>query len=261
MPTFNILASSGSASQISSDGSRFSFQLNPAMEIPQEAKNVTVSAEASTIWWTVPNIIDGVNNVLSVTGPNVNDIAQTYSVIIPQGLYDLAQIEAGVHRALEDQQAKITPEPLVSFLEDNSTQRVIIRLNYINVQVLLGPQSPYTILGFNPNTTLSRPPGPINNTAPNVAAFNTVNSFLIHSDLVNEGIRVNNTYAQVISQVLIDVAPGSQIVNTPFRPPKLSADNLRGKRDRLEFWLTDDQNRAVNTNGEFWTTRVAIHYE
>ena len=257
MPEVNMLASSGAGS-VSEDGSRFSFQLNPPLEIPQHAKNITVSAEAATVWWTVPNITNQ-NNTLSIVGPDLNDVLQTYNISLPQGLYDLSQVESAVHRALENQGAKNVPEPLVSMLADDSTQKVIVRLNYANVQVFFGPSSPYKILGFVAGTTLSRPP--TNNRAPFVAQFNQINSFLIHSSLVNQGLRVNNKYSSVIAQVLIDVAPGSQIVSKEFNPPRLEASNLRGKTDRVQFWITDDQNRPVNTNGEIFTCRVSIRWD
>ena len=253
-----MLASSGSGSQVSEDGSRFSFQLNPPLEIPQHAKNITVSAQSATVWWSVPNIIKGVNDTLSIVGPDQSEVVQTYNISLPQGLYDLSQVESAVRLVLENQGAKLVPEPLVSFLADDSTQKVIVRLNYPTVQVFFGSSSPYQILGFAENSTLSRPP--TNNRAPFVAQFNQINSFLIHSSLVNQGLRVNNKYSSVIAQVLIDVAPGSQIVSKEFNPPRLEASNLRGKTDRVQFWLTDDKDRAVNTNGEIFTVRVSIRW-
>ena len=78
---------------------------------------------------------------------------------------------------------------------------------------------------------------------------------------MNKGIRFNNSYNQTVAQVLIDVAPGSQIVSTPFNPAKCNAQELAGsKRTNLRFWLTDDKQRNVNTNGEYFTARIVIHY-
>ena len=68
-------------------------------------------------------------------------------------------------------------------------------------------------------------------------------------------------YSQTIAQVLIDVAPGSQITYNPYNPPKVSAQELAGQLHGMaRFWMTDDKNRAVNTNGESWSLRVVVSY-
>jgi hypothetical protein len=121
--------------------------------------------------------------------------------------------------------------------------------------------TPREILGFNALTYGPFPTVPTSVLAPNVAQFNQVNYFLLHSDLTNKGIRFNNNYNQTISQILIDVPPGSQITYKPFNPAKISAPELAGtNRTNLRFWLTDDRNRRVNTNGEYFTARIVIHY-
>jgi hypothetical protein len=95
----------------------------------------------------------------------------------------------------------------------------------------------------------------------NVAALNQIDYFLIHSDLVSRGVRINNTYNQTIAQVLITATPGSQIVSTPFNPPHSQAPELIGaKRSRISFWLTDQSNNLVNTNNENWSARLVVRY-
>jgi hypothetical protein len=98
--------------------------------------------------------------------------------------------------------------------------------------------------------------------APNVAQFNQVNSFLIHSDLVKNGVQLNQGYSQILGRVLIDKAPGSQLLSTPFSPPRIAADDLAGQqKSRIRLWLTDDQDRLVDTNSEKWTCRILITYQ
>ena len=257
MPELTIIASSDSASRVSPDGSRFSFQLSPPLVI--KSNNITVTCESSTIWWVIPNIITGQNDTINVRGPDTTGALQDYIVVLPQGLYDLSQLGTAIQRSLENQGAKVNPEPLLSLLADDATQKVIIRLNYDTVRVVLGPQSPYGILGFTTGAILTRPP--TNNTAPNPAKFNIVDSFLIHCDAVNSGIRINNRYSQVVSQVAISVPPGSQIIDTPFRPPVLDAPNLHGRTDSMTFWLTDQLGREVNTNGETFSARIRIAWD
>ena len=79
--------------------------------------------------------------------------------------------------------------------------------------------------------------------------------------MTNKGIRFNNNYNQTIGQVLIDVPSGSQIVSKPFNPARVNAPELAGTtRTNLRFWLTDDEDRRVNTNNEYWSARIVIHY-
>ena len=249
------------ASNVSKDGSYFEIQLQDGLKIPKDALNVNISVEETAIWWTVPNIITGENDKLHITGPDTNDITQTAVIVIPQGLYDLSGLNQAVLRELEQAGFKTDPDPLITLTPDEATQKVELRFNYLTVSVdFTQPDTFREMLGFNAQV-YTTPIAPETILAPNVAAFNTVNYFLVHSDLTNQGIRFNNDYNQTVSQVLIDVSPGSQIVSRPFNPAKVSAQELTGTtRTNLRFWLTDDKNRRVNTNGEYWTARIVIRY-
>ena len=83
----------------------------------------------------------------------------------------------------------------------------------------------------------------------------------MHSDLTNAGIRFNNNYNQTVAQVLIDVSPGSQITYKPFNPAVIASQELAGTiRNNIRVWLTDDKNRRVNTNNEYYSCRLVIKY-
>ena len=189
-------------------------------------------------------------------------VPNNYIITIPQGLYDLSGLNQAIQRGLENAGARTDPDPLLVFSPDDATQKVELRVNYDDVSVdFTQADTPRVILGFDSLVYGVYPTAPIEILAPNIAEFNQVNYFLIHSDLVNRGIRFNNRYNQTISQVLIDVAPGSQIIHTPFNPAKTNAMELAGaKRTNIRFYITDDKQRTVNTNGEFWTARIVIDY-
>jgi hypothetical protein len=253
----------------SADGSAFEIQLDEAIQIPKEALNVQVSVEEATVWWTVPNIITGINDTFYIFGDDdqLVPVPQLFVVQIPQGLYDLTGLNNALQSGLEAQGARTVDAlnnalPLVSLAPDDATQKVLLRFNYPNVTVDFSqPNTPRAILGFD--SLLYGPfiGAPLNILAPFVAAFNQVNYFLIESDLVQSGIRFNNRRTQVVTQVLIDVAPGSQIVSKPFNPPRISAQELAGsKRTNIRFRLTDQNLRSVNTNQEYYTARMVIKY-
>ena len=250
------------ASNVSADGSQFSVQLEEAISIPRDAMNITISAEESTIWWVIPNIITGQNDKLYITAPDTLDVTQVYVITLPQGLYDLSGLNQAILRELENAGAKVSPEPVINLSADENTQKVEIRFEYDVVEIDFTQSDTFRdILGFNSQVLGPYLGAPVTILANTVAKFNTVNSFLIHSTLTNRGLRFNNKYDQTLSQVLIDVTPGSQIVSAPFNPPKVNAPELAGAtRTNLTMWLTDEKNRAVNTNGEVWTTRIVIRY-
>lgn len=252
------------ATSISPDGSYFEINLQDGLKIPKQALNVNVSVEESTIWWVVPNINTGENDKLYITGPNSSDIQTNFVLTIPKGLYDLEGLNSAIIRELENQNAKSDSVlgPLIQLKADEATQKVIIRFNYPLTSVDFTQSNTFRyILGFNEQVYGPYGLVPQNIVAENTANFNLVNYFLIHSDLTNKGIRFNNDYNQTISQVLIDKAPGSQIVSKPFNPAKINVAELKGSiRTNLRFWLTDDQNRRVNTNNEYWSARIVINY-
>ena len=262
----NLLVSSNpnaGARLVSADGSAFSVQLQDGIKIPSDAKNVNVSVEEATIWWVVPNIITGVNDRIYITAPRALDDALTaYNIQVPQGLYDLTALNDTVLRELENAGAKVNPDPVINILADDATQKVEFRFNYVGTEIdFTQPDTFRGILGYNSAVLGPNAAAPFIYLAPNVAAFNTVNSFLIHSDLVTKGLSLNGNFNQTVAQVLINVRPGSQIVSTPFNPAKSEAQELAGAiRTTLRFFLTDDQDRPVNTNGEYWTARIKISY-
>ena len=254
----------------SSDGSQFEIQLDgEGISIPKDAINVNLSVEETTVWWTVPNIITGENDTFYIYGDNDQTpaVPQLYTIVIPQGLYDLSGLNQAIQAELETAGARTIgpggePLSLVTLTADDSTQKVRLRFNYANVYVDFAPANTFReILGFADQQYGPFPAAPLSILAPSIAAFNQINYFLLHANMVNKGIRFNNQYNQTISQILINVAPGSQIVSTPFNPAKCNAQELAGaKRTNLRFWLTDDKQRNINTNGEYFTARIVLHY-
>jgi hypothetical protein len=244
----------------SADGSSFEVALNPELAIPANAKAITVTVEEATIWWSVANIETGINDKFYITGPDVNDVIQNFVLTIGEGLYNLSALNTAMLRELDNANAK---PGIISLSSDEATQRVTIRFEDQFTSIdFTQPNTCRIMLGFEVGVV-----GPFGATVPeeplaqNIAAFNSVNYFVIHTDLISQGIRINNRYNQTVAIVPITAAPRSQIVYSPFNPPKIDSPDLAGsKRTNLRFWLTDDQNRLVNTNSEYWSARIVIRY-
>ena len=247
--------SSGAVNK-SADGSYFQVQFGSPLRIPADAVDCQIAVEEAEIWWTIPNIVTGVNDRFFVT-----DGGTTYGLTIPQGLYDLTGLSQAILRELETAGAATGPA-LITLSPDEATQKVELKLNYATVSVdFTQPNTMREILGFN---SITVGPGTAGATylANNVAAFNTISYFLLHSDITNDGIRTNNNYYQTIAKVPIDASPGSQIVYKPFNPARIEEPNLIGAtRNSIQVWLTDQDNNRVNTNTEDYSFRLNIRYK
>ena len=97
--------------------------------------------------------------------------------------------------------------------------------------------------------------------APNQAAFNIIEYFLIHWD-GGQGFSTNGTFQQSIARVNITERPGSQIVSTPFNPAKSEANGWIGeRRSHISFWLTDQSGVKLVDTGETWSARCVLTWK
>lgn len=233
------------------------------------------------------------NQISSYTSPGrgqfSSNIVTGTNLALGKGLYNIDQLEVAIKNQMVV--AGLTPAEADAFISlegDNSQQRVILTMTC----PLAGDQvtAPYNfefgvngakgfegILGF---TQWPRPgsPGPSKRLLGNypdpggdvfyrfyadeIAAFNSVNYILVHTDMVPRGIRYNGTFYQIVAQLLVDVSPGEQIVYAPFNPPVCDSANLVGAQmKQASFWLTDDRNNPVDTLGEDWSVRLLIKYK
>lgn len=259
--SFSLLVSSdeeNGALNVTNNGSKFDVQYSSAINIPRDAIDCTLEVDEATIWWTVPNISAGLGN---------NKFHYTYNAVtkiitVQDGLYDLNGYASAINNAVINNGH---PSGLFTFTEDTAAGKVVITITTV---IPITGEIDFTqsdtardILGFNSGTVGPNTIDVEVFTADNVAAFNIVNYFLLHSDMVDNGLPTNNRFDNTIAQVLIDVTPGSQILYKPFRPPKISADRLIGAIiNKFGFWLTDDKGDFVNTNNEVWSVRTTISY-
>lgn len=256
---FSSDAASG-ATNISSDGSSFEVNLDRPLVIPRTAKNCYLTVQNATAWWNIYNVEEDVNDKLDVTYDDgmivVNQIIQ-----IDSGLYDLDHLQEELARELL---ANNFPSDLFVFLPDQATQKTVIQFNYSGVRLDFStPDNFAALVGFNERLVpLAAPTTGIQyEKSDNIAAFNVIDYLLIKSDLVSRGIRINDSFQNVIAQLLINVQPGSQILSTPFNPPPINCEELIGeKRKNIRFFLTDQNANPVNTRGETFSCRLVIHY-
>ena len=256
---FSSSAAAG-AQNISQNGSSFEVNLDRPIIVPRHAKNCYITVQNATAWWNMFNVEAGVNDQLDVEYFD-GVLTVNISIFLESGLYDLEHLSTEIGRELV---AGGVPQDLFILTPDQETQKSVIQFNYSGVQLNFNIARNFAaLLGFNERLVPlgGQTTGVQFEKSDNVANFNTIDSLLIHSDLVSRGIRINDKYQNIIVQLLIDVAPGSQIIERPFNPPEIPADELIGeKRKNIRFYLTDQDSNPVNTQGEIFSCRLVIHY-
>lgn len=261
-----LLASSdpiNGASQIDKKGSRFTVVYSRPIIVPSKAKYCWITVEGSTIIFNTPNILDGVNNTMKIIYNNGINPEQIFNIEIPPGLYDLDHLNATIQQQLSNYNAPQTDG--ITLLPDTATQKVVIKFRQYFQVDLTAEDSLAEILGFTDPKIVPDTPAVIDNeyvTANEIAKFNSILYYLVHSDLVaGHGMRINDIYADIIQQVPINVEAGSQINYEPLNLQKIPCPNLIGQSIReFHFWITDNRNQFVDTLGEFWSTRLNINY-
>jgi hypothetical protein len=256
------------AQNVSADGSSFSVQLNSPISIPSEAVYSTIEVQSANIWWSVPNVSVALNNntlhiysdwIAADGGVPVG--SPNYTITIPDGLYGLKELAAAIARELVNLGL---PSNLFTLSGDDSTQKTILTFGYDDVTTLDFTQANTfrEILGFDSRFVPTTPKtAGWSEYSDNIARFNQISSFLINTDLISDGIPVNNTSNGTIANVLIDVKPGSLINYSPVISVKANADQLIGKSTNyFSFRLTDQDRRVVNTNSEYWSLTAVIKY-
>jgi len=223
------------AYNLNTGNSRWDVDFAQDVQIPQGAKNITVSVSNATIWYTSANISASLGNnkfYLDV------DTDAVYTVTLADGLYDLSALAHAINVSLVNQGLA---SDIITFTADTSTQRVVINLSVAGLRIdFTGANACNTELGFsaavNPAAYTTAVASIYGDTE---AALNSVDYFLIHSSLVTGGIPINGKSTSVVARVLIDTSPGSQILYEPQVPVHVTAQHLAGSSvHRLHTWIT-----------------------
>ena len=104
---------------------------------------------------------------------------------------------------------------------------------------------------------------PLEYVANDVTRLNQISSFLVHCDLVFDGILINDTSSQVVIEVPIRQTdkPGDLIYYEPTHPTPLDARQLIGqRRTAVRAYITDNKLNLLDTKGFSWRFRIRISY-
>lgn len=257
----------------SSDGSKFTINFDSPLFIPENAVNPKLAVISANIWNNSPNISALLNN----NKFEIKDSQGTYSVTVPDGNYDIDTLNQTLGTSFDN----LTPvRPFFPFSNyfaitgNNATQRVNIEFKYASSsadqQIIWANTTMRDLLGFDATSPTVPPlaPNPSHNTfliAPSPARFNSYNSFIIHSSLVNNGIQLNNNFFNIISVIPITAPTGTLNIYQAQEPYNFSiCTNLVGELNRkysADFSLTDETNQPLNTSGEDYDFIILLSWE
>lgn len=256
------------AQNVSADGCCFTVQLDEPLGIPREAVEAELSVTSAQIWWTVANIsVKFNNNKLYLYSEYIPAPAGSpnWVITLPDGLYSVITLNTAIAREISNLGL---PSNLVVIGGDDATQKIVVTFNGGGNKTFLDftPADTFRdILGFDAREVpalANQSTNGYTELGDNIATFNTIDSFLINTDLISSGIPTNNNLSGTIAKVVIDEKPGSLITFDPFNPSVVSARELIGRtKNAFTFRLTDQNYNLVDTNQETWSIVIKIEYE
>lgn len=235
----------------SADGSSFEVQFQDPLLIPANAINPTLDVEESNIWYSQKNVFaagDEQNNEFEFNGVLLN---------VPEGIYTVSSLEAAMNRAIDEN--PITTGFTINLIFNQSTGLLELLLNAGNTLLFPVNDSLGPITGFDTNVLYTAALNP--NISQSVPAFNNINYYLVQCDLVDNGVRFNNLYRNIVEVSLIDVPPRNLIIHRPFNPPTIPVDNLTGHpRNKVRVSLLRDDLQPADTDGEYYFLRLSLRW-
>lgn len=258
----NMLLSSSvanGATNRSLTGSSWEIDMNEQLSVPKDAiwDSVYLSVPEASIWYNQHNLSASLgNNVINIDyDDGIAPISM--SITLPDGIYTTNELSDSIQNEISN---LTTITDLLIISGNSATGRIDIECNYAGVELLFSTSNMASLLGFAsvdlpPSTKSQVFSGSLN------PQFNSLNHYLIHSDLVTSGLRFNQTFNQTIAQVFIDVSPNEQCLSRLIHPPRSKCHNLIGNHvTKIRCWVTDQNNNLIDTHDEEISFRVKIEW-
>lgn len=222
------------------------FQVNfdEPLTLPSEGIDCTLQVDEVIVSNVSPNITE--DSVFIYDGV-------TYTV--PAGLWSIDELQSEMN-------SLITP-----FDANNIRLTGINAIGKVRISNILSLSFPgglanqlVVLLGLSASQTTIAP-GSLTQ-GDNVARFDVLDSYVVVSDLVANGIRFNNDFAQVISVVHITIGAGGLIVFSPVQPAIIPTPELLGtNKSRVVMRLLKNNLQPADTRGTNWSVRVRIKWK
>lgn len=218
----------------------FTISFSPPVPIPG---NWEVALESLSMWYSYYNISSDYNN----QSFKYYNGSTWKTITITAGLYTIDDINNFVHAAMKANgdtgvDANNNDVFYISLTPDYNTFKLLITIsNSYQLDLTLG--NLYQLLGFTSMIVTSTQEG-VNN----VNITNSINRILLHVDCTF-GSYKGTSASDVIYSFNADGAPSSLLQIRPYRPIFLPM-NKSGFLFQVKIYITDQQNRRINLNGE-----------
>ena len=248
---------------------RLYFKYDPSILNP--SSNITFGSQGAVMTNpTTPLVPIPVVTIPTTSSVPIASTGWDY-VQLPDGLYSVSDLNTSLRRLIGN---KIAPGTTTRF----STSSITISAN-ASTQHIVVEMDPGFILGtmpFENNIVHTFGITDLDNDAVGVqfihnndyweanstAQLTPINSFLLHSDLVERGLAVNNGVANILTEIQLSGPPGSFLTYRPYLPYKLDGNHLKfSSRGTVRFYLTDDKNRPLDMFGEAFSFSVVVKYK
>ena len=248
MKTVSLFLETSAASSYDRTASTATWNLQNPILIPSDVKTCSLRVISSDIWNLVSNVSATLGNKIDI---QLGGAGPVYTLTIPEGQYSVAALNAAVENQLVTQGLVATNLVITG---DAPTQRVAFTSD-VAATIISFPAADYlwNVLGFAQGDALTLTLAGVRYLAPEIAKFNNINTFLIHSDLIDAGIPANGDYYGIIAKVPITSPSGSLITFQPSYPIAVDASNLIGARvQSVSVWLTNETGwQRVDTRENF----------
>jgi hypothetical protein len=255
------------------DGSTFSIRLDlNGLGIPRRAQAVTLEVLGAEMWYNTSNVTS-TNNQIGITSAGITKV-----ISIEPGLYSIDTLQSGFERAIRATLDTAFINSLfylvnsvstcyITFVGNAALNKVEINITttsntiQIDFSISTVPFSIAKLLGFAYTLNIINPNSVITLIGPNTPIFNSFNYYLIQSDIVSNGIRINSTYQNIIAKIKVTCSPNQQNLYDPMNPTVNLTPELAGDvRNQFRFTLLDSNLQYVNTKGELWSATIRLTY-
>ena len=224
---------------ISADGSRVDINLETPLVFSGSSLSTTLEVEGASIWNVAYNISNALNN--NTFYYLFNGSSQP-TMLIPDGLYSITTLNSEISRQFTNRNLT-SPIILTGNL---STQKSVLTVNIGYQMDTRLFDSVGSILGFNSGLwpTIAPVLNSVSMPSQNTARFNNTNSITVLSNLVSNGIPLNNSGRNLIANIPITASIGSLISYQPINPTVVDINNLRG-RSVQNFYIQICDDKAI----------------
>ena len=241
--------------------STWSFEVANGLTIPHEAKNATLECPQAAVWYSSHIIVAGGPDKLNFIYENAPAPPVPLQVVIPPGLWSLEALNDEINYQLIDLTLASDAGDWVQIDGITATGKTRVIFSVLTTPFnftidFTDADTLFELLGFNQGdlvaTAALSPVYPQTRVSPNQATFDSTGSYNFSTNLCGGvGIPTNSTQGNVLANILIDVAAGSQIIYRPPVPPRVDVDHLIGKTiNQANFSITNENGGELIFGGE-----------